>query len=387
MKTTTRIARLGLAWWLFGLGALAARAEAPAREPQAARLRAEVERLASPAYQGRRGAGGQKTAEHLVDEFRALGLEPLFDGEYTQPIVEADSGKTLGRNVGARLMGTDPDLRDQWIIVAAHFDHLGVRGGVLYPGADDNASGVAMMLEVARAMVQGTEKPKRSVMFIGFDLEEIGLFGSRYFVEHSPVPLKQVALFLTADMIGRSLAGICDSYVFVMGSEHAPKVRPWITEAARSRPLTVGLIGTDIMLLDRSDYGPFRARQVPYLFFTTGENPAYHTPHDRPETVDYAKLETISRVILDVVSRAATAPERPTWAPVPDYGLAEVSTVRDLIRLFLEKEDILKIGATQRLLMKNAARRLDAILDRGTITPGERLGMVNIARLVMIAVL
>ena len=112
------------------------------------------------------------------------------------------------------------------MIVAAHFDHLGVRGGVLYPGADDNASGVAMMLEVARSIVRAPVPPKRSMMFIGFDLEEIGLFGSRYFVAHPPVPLEKVALFVTADMIGRSLAGVCDSHVFVLGTEKCAGLAP-----------------------------------------------------------------------------------------------------------------------------------------------------------------
>ena len=89
--------------------------------------------------------------------------------------------------------------------MSAHYDHLGVRGGVLYPGADDNASGVAMMLEVARSLTAAPDPPRRSLMFIGFDLEEVGLFGSRYFVAHPPVPLEQVVLFITADMIGRAL--------------------------------------------------------------------------------------------------------------------------------------------------------------------------------------
>lgn len=381
----TRITRVGLAVGLLLVGSLPARSQAPA--PEQVRLRAEVGRLASPEYQGRRGEGGRKTAEHLVEQFRALKLEPLFDGQYTQPIPDAETGQVLGRNVGARLVGSDPELRDEWIIVAAHFDHLGVRNGVLYPGADDNASGVAMMLEVARAMTQGAERPRRSLMFIGFDLEEIGLYGSRYFVEHAPAPLKQVCLFITADMIGRSLGGFCDDYVFVMGSEHAPAVRPWISDAARQRPLTVGMLGTDLMLLDRSDYGPFRAREVPYLFFSTGENPTYHTPRDTPETLNYAKLEAISRVIHGVVVKAASAPEKPTWTPVPDHGLGEVTTIRDLLRLILDRRDELEIGATQLFLMTNAARKLDAILVRGSITPSERAGMVNIARLVMIAVL
>jgi len=85
------------------------------------------------------------------------------------------------------------------------------------------ASGVAMMLEVARCLTRAGEKPRRSVMFVGFDLEEVGLWGSRYFVEHSPIPLDRVSLFITADMIGRSLGGVCDSTVFVLGSEHEPE--------------------------------------------------------------------------------------------------------------------------------------------------------------------
>ena len=193
-----------------------------------------VETLASPEFGGRSGAGGEKTVSYLIDQFRGLKLAPLFEGDY----VAADPRQGARHRPGPECRGTacadrTPKLRDEWVIVAAHFDHLGVRGGRLYPGADDNASGVAMMLEVARTIVQRPNPPKRSMMFIGFDLEEIGLYGSRYFVAHPPVPLDKVVLFVTADMIGRSLAGVCESHVFVIGSENAPGLRPWIDEAAR----------------------------------------------------------------------------------------------------------------------------------------------------------
>ena len=312
---TGRIARWGLI--VLALTLSPGRVPAASPEPELARLKAVVETLASPEYQGRRGEGGRKTAAYLVERFRALRLEPLFDTSYTQPIPDREPGRVHGQNVGAVLRGSDPALRDEWVIVSAHYDHLGVRNGVLYPGADDNASGVAMMLEVARSLVEAPEKPKRSVMFIGFDLEEIGLFGSRYFVEHAPVPLNRVALFLTADMIGRSLGGVCEPYVFVMGTEHAPGLRPWIEQEARDRPVTAGILGTDLLLYSRSDYGPFRARKVPYLFFSTGENPLYHTPDDTAETLNYPKLEAISRVILGVVRHAASAPSVPKWNADP----------------------------------------------------------------------
>ena len=380
-----RIARHGRAVLLLVLAADLARAGAP--EPQERRLREEVATLASPAFEGRRGEGGRKAASYLVESFRALKLEPLFDREYTQPVPGTGPGQVLGRNVGARLVGSDPALRDEWIIVSAHFDHLGIMEGVLYPGADDNASGVAMMLEVARSLVQGAERPKRSVMLVGFDLEEIGLYGSRYFVEHPPVPIEKVALFITADMIGRSLGGVCDPYVFVMGTEHAPGLRPWIGESARDRPVTVGLLGTDLMLIARSDYGPFRARQVPYLFFTTGENPRYHSPRDTAETLDYAKLEAISRVILGVVRRASGDGSVPKWNPAPDNPLAEAVTIRDVLKALLKHRETCEINGPKARMMTNALRQLDAIVARGTITPAERAGMVTMARIVILSVL
>jgi hypothetical protein len=367
------------------LAARPVRAEGP--EPQQGRLRDEVATLASPAFEGRRGEGGKKAASFLVESFRALKLEPLFDQEYTQKVPGHEPGQFLGRNVGARMVGSDPKFRDEWIVVSAHFDHLGVREGVLYPGADDNASGVAMMLEVARSLVEAPEKQKRSVMFVGFDLEEIGLYGSRYFAEHPPVPIEKIALFITADMIGRSLGGVCASYVFVIGTEHAPGLRPWIDESARNRPVTVGLLGADLMVLDRSDYGPFRARKVPYLFFTTGENPSYHTPRDTAATLDYAKLEAISRMILGVVRRASSAETVPEWSPVADNPLAEAVTIRDVLRTLLKNREAFEISGPKAILMTNALRQLDAIVERGSITPAERAGMVTLARIVILSVL
>jgi hypothetical protein len=244
-----------------------------------------------------------------------------------------------------------------------------------------------MLLEVARSIAGSPQRPKRSLMFIAFDLEEIGLYGSRYFVEHSPVPLDRVALFMTADMIGRSLGGVCEPYVFVMGSEYAPGLRPWIAEAARSRPVTVGLLGTDLLLLDRSDYGPFRARKIPYLFFSTGENPCYHTPQDTPDTLNYPKLEAISRVICDVVRQAGSRPSLPKWQPAPDQDASEAATIREVLRSLLDNREALKIGATQVRLMTNTVRKLDDIVARGSMTAAERVGIVNLVRIVMISVL
>jgi hypothetical protein len=352
-------------------------------EPEVDRLKAHVVTLASPEFGGRRGEVAEKSRVYLIDEFKKLKLEPLFDGSYYQDVPDREPAPIMGRNVGAKLVGSDPKLRDEWVIVSAHFDHLGVRNGVLYPGADDNATSVAMMLEVARCLVRSTEKPRRSVMLIGFDLEERGLYGSRYFAEHSPVPLDRVALFVTADMLGRSLGGVCPRHVFVMGTERFPESREWVRTASAGKPITVGLLGSDLLLIDRSDYSPFRLRRIPFLFFSTGENPCYHSPSDTADTIDYPKLEANSRMIYAVVRRAIQADRRPGWLAVPDHGMDEARTIHEVFRILLDHRESLKIGKPAAFAMESAVRLLDGVVQRGLITPSERTTMIRLASVVM----
>ena len=381
--------RLSLAAILFLLlraaGPIGVQAGEP--RPEEARLKGAVTRLASQEFGGRRGEGAVKSRAFLIEAFQKLGLKPLFEGSFTQEIPGREPGQVLGVNIGVFLEGTDPVLKDQWVVVSAHYDHLGIRGGQLYPGADDNASGVAMMLEVARSLSESPEKPRRSVMFLGFDLEEDGLFGSRYFVEHSPVPLSRISLFITADMIGRALGGVCETDVFVMGTEHAPGLRDWLKTASRGNAVDVDLLGSDILVLDRSDYGPFRSRKVPYLFFSTGENPTYHRPTDRAETINYPKLEAISRVILGVVRQAVTADVSPSWTSPADNPVEEAETVRKVLKSILEHQDRFQIGSAQTTMMRSTVKSLDRIVSERKITPSERTWMVRVARVVLFSIL
>ncbi|MFN0054181.1 MAG: M28 family peptidase, partial [Planctomycetales bacterium] len=167
-----------------------------AMEP--ATLRRHVEYLASSELEGR-GAGRGKAlaARYIRQRFEELGLRPLFpQGSYFQEIPNARDGEpnveapSMGRNIGALLPGRDPDLKDEVIILSAHYDHLGVLGGHVHPGADDNAGSVAMMLEVARALVELPGGTRRTVVFLSCDLEERLLWGSRWFVAHPPFPLR-----------------------------------------------------------------------------------------------------------------------------------------------------------------------------------------------------
>src|SRR5206468_8315156 len=170
----------------------------------------------------------------------------------------ADPG-FVGRNVAAVLGGSDPLLKDEWILLSAHFDHLGQTGDTLYPGADDNASGIAMLLEVAEAFALAKKPPKRTIVFVAFDLEEQGLQGSAHFAAHPPRPFGQLKAFLTADLIGRAMANVMDEYVFVLGSETATALRRLVTDTPPENELKIGRLGAD-RVGTRSDYGPCRDR-------------------------------------------------------------------------------------------------------------------------------
>lgn len=351
------------------------------------RYKAHVATLASEEFGGRRGAGAAKAAFYVADELKRLSLEPLFGNSFVQPMPDFRTGGTLGRNVGAKIIGTDPNLRDEWIIVSAHFDHLGRRGETYYPGADDNASGTAMMLEVARCFANAETKPRRSIMFVGFDREEDGLWGSRYFADHPPIPLDRVKLFLTADMIGRALAGVCQDFVFVFGADTSPGMRGRIETAAKREPVRLGLLGNDLLIIDRSDYGPFRARSIPYLFFSTGENPAYHQAHDTSDTLDYAKALSVTTIIFDAVRDAANADHLPEWNGRSEPNLDEAIAVRDVLRTLMANREKLAIGGASALVLRTTLSSLDAIVARGTITPTERSRLVRAAQFLMTTVL
>ncbi|HEV3145319.1 MAG TPA: M20/M25/M40 family metallo-hydrolase [Gemmataceae bacterium] len=352
-------------------------------------LKAHVYRLASPEFMGRSGPGAARAAKHIAGMFEKLKLKPAFGDSYLQPIPwqlkNADNKEPsiIGQNVAAILPGSDPQLKDEWILLTAHFDHLGKRGAKLYAGADDDASGVAMLLEVAERFALQKHKPKRTIVFVAFDQEETGLLGSTHFAAHTPLELKNLKAFLTADMIGRSMAGVMDEYVFVLGSENSKQMRELLEENPPKPGLKAGRVGTDI-IGTRSDYGPFRDRKVPFLFFSTGMHQDYHQPSDTPEKIDFEKLKRISDGIHDLTEKLADDETTPTWAVdglPPDVD--EVRTIHALLSRILDKPKIFPLSDNQRIMVKGTAEKLQAILDRGKVTPTERTALLWTARFLM----
>ncbi|HTI51445.1 MAG TPA: M20/M25/M40 family metallo-hydrolase [Planctomycetaceae bacterium] len=362
-------------------------------------IRGHVEYLASPQLEGRGTLRGKKlAAEYIRRRFEELRLEPLF-GEtgYFQEIPGSktkDGRPTVaGRNIGATLPGSDPALLDEIVIVSAHYDHLGVRGGKLYPGADDNAGSVAMLLEVAAKLARSPVRPKRTVVFLSCDLEENLLWGSRWFVAHPPWPLERVKLFITSEMIGRTLGDLPLGMIFVMGSEHATGLKQIVDGAAPPADLKVAHLGIDL-IGTRSDYGPFWSEKVPFLFFSGGEHPDYHQPTDTADRLDYDRAAAVSQLILDVSQKVADADAgaAPQWTDEPVRDLDEVRTLHRITELLLASDDAAraagkpKLGNLQRFSVSNVHSRTAQILERGEVRADERPWLIRSSQLLLLSV-
>jgi hypothetical protein len=359
-------------------------------EIQPADLRPHVEFLASDDLRGRSGRDARYAAEYVVEQFRKLQLPALFPGDsYFQSIpgtAEKDGQRPeIGRNVGAWLEGRDPVLKDEYVIVGVHHDHLGTRDGTVFHGADDNASGVAMMLEVARRLSTAAERPKRSVLFVGFDLEEQLLWGSRWFAAHPARPLSQVKLFLTADMIGRSLGDLPLPAVFVIGSEHAPQLKGMLNTIGQPEGLEIARLGVDLVGT-RSDYGPFRDRQVPFVFFSTGEHPDYHTPQDTADRLDYAKAARVSSLVLKLVQQVANTDDPPVWTSDVTHDLEEPRALERITTLLLEAKAQRPLTDVQLYLISTVQNRTRRMLEKGEMTADDRIWLVRMSQVLLLSV-
>jgi hypothetical protein len=360
-------------------------------------IRPHVEYLASPELEGRGTIKGKRLAlEYLEKHFKELSLEPLFGNSgFVQEIPgprNKDGQRTLlGTNIGAFLPGSDATVRNEYVILSAHYDHLGIRKGEVYPGADDNAGSVAMMLEVACRFVQSGNRPRRSLVFLSCDLEESLLYGSRWFVAHPPWPVDRVKLFVTAEMIGRTLGDLPMKTIFVLGSEHAAPLKQIVNSVAVPPGLEIAHLGIDL-IGTRSDYGPFRSEKVPFLFFSGGEHGDYHTPRDTPDRVDYVRVANVSNLIASVCRKVADADTAPTWTDEPAHELDEVRTLHRITELLLKTDDDATAAGTprltqvQRFTVANVHAKAAQIIARGDMKPDERPWLIRSAQLLLLTV-
>jgi hypothetical protein len=238
------------------------------------------------------------------------------------------------RNVVALLEGSDAVLKNEWVLVTAHFDHNGADGSQIFNGADDNGSGTVALLEIADAYAvaaQQGRRPKRSVLFAAWNSEERGLLGAWAYTEQPLAPLTTIAGMLNMDMIGRNeevqlgggprftgldvqTAESNANAVNMMGFSRAPDLAAVVDRANQHIGLEIKkrYDNNTSNLVRRSDQWPFLQRGVPALGFMTGLHPDYHTVYDRPEKINYAKMEKIARLIHQASWDLANADARPS---------------------------------------------------------------------------
>ncbi len=226
--------------------------------------------------------------------------------------VSVTSEETL-RNVAAFIEGSDPVLKDEVIVFSAHMDHVGGSGDRINTGADDNASGCSALLELADAFNSLEKKPLRSILFLWVSGEEIGLFGSKYYVENPLFPLKKTVADLNMDMIGR-VKGVADTTsdtpmtgatsVFAITGNQSSDLMRIAEEVDRNTILDFdySLSGKNhpLQLFARSDHYNFVRNDIPVFFFSTGIHTDYHTPRDVIGKIDFKKMELITRAMYEI---------------------------------------------------------------------------------------
>jgi Zn-dependent M28 family amino/carboxypeptidase len=281
-------------------------------------LLADLKALSHDNMQGRRTAtaGAAKARAFIVKRFKASGIAP-FGASYESSFAVRNSRGGLAEGRGVNVLGRIKGKRrpDHYIVVSAHYDHVGTQNGVIFNGADDNASGTAALFAIAKYFKR--HAPTNSLLFAAFDAEEIGRQGSQALVTRPPVDLRLITLNLNMDMIGREP----DKRLFVVGTVLHPFLKPYIESVARKAPVRL-LVGHEDPAQPEdwtrdSDHFSFIQARVPALYFGVEDFDQHHQPTDDYETMTYEfyvrAIETIIQVIeqfdvnLDNIEKARAA--------------------------------------------------------------------------------
>ena len=273
--------RLRLFALISALGAVTACAATPG-----ARALDDVRILSDNAMQGRApGTPGSAMARaYILKRFGEIGLSPI-GASFEQPFsfAKRDGTQVDAINLVARIPGTQSGGKA--MVVSAHYDHLGVRGGEVFNGADDNASGVAGLLAVAEAFK--AHPPRHDVILAVVDAEEGGLHGARAFVANPPVPLSTIALNINFDMLSKNPK----NELYVSGASPFPSVRPILEKVAASAPVSLKLghdtdaNGKHNNWTSQSDHYAFAEKGVPWVYFGVEDHPEYHKSTDDFATI------------------------------------------------------------------------------------------------------
>jgi hypothetical protein len=277
-------------------------AAAPVAAVDSARLMRDISVLAHDSMEGRLvGTPGSERAQRfLLQRFTEIGLQQ-FGGTHAHPFTFAREGQQIrGVNIVGFVRGSA--LPERYIVVTAHYDHLGVRNGQIYVGADDNASGTAGLLALAGHFTR--RQPRHSIIFAALDAEEGGLRGARAFVAAPPVAREAIVLNVNMDMVGRNDA----NELYVAGTHHYPHLLPFMQRVAATAEVRL-IPGHDTPNPANpaddwtlaSDHGAFHEVGIPFLYFGVEDHPDYHRPTDRMEGIQPGFYNRAVRTVLSAL--------------------------------------------------------------------------------------
>jgi hypothetical protein len=297
-------------------------------------MRQAVEYLASQELGGRYpGTTGDTLASaYIVSRLRSLKLKPVIKGKkkagYYHDFTYGKDVERTTHNIIAVLPGKDKQLKNEYIVVGSHYDHLGLGGQgsgsrrpdtvAVHPGADDNASGDAVVLELAKYLKK--VRAKRSIIFAFFGAEEQGLIGSKNFLEwmkqgddkriNLPINIKGIVAMVNLDMVGR----MRDNAMSVSGTGTSSQFKAMAEVVAEQTKLNISCTPDGY---GPSDHASFVAQDIPVLFLTTGGHMEYHTPDDVPSTLNYDGMQQTLDFSQELITRLANMPETPDYISVP----------------------------------------------------------------------
>jgi hypothetical protein len=267
------------------------------------RLKNHVYTLAADSLMGRK-AGSEftkKAAAYITSQWKEIGITPLTGDSYYIPFTTYNHRQY--ENLAGIIEGNDPLLKDEYIIVGAHYDHLGSKKQngevVIYNGADDNASGVATIIELSRNLKAAQSTLRRSVILIAFDAEELGLYGSNYFANNPPVPIDKIKLMFSVDMVGWYKAS---GYVEYNGFGTITRGNQLLLDKNLiPEGLNVKVKKFEKSIFTATDTQGFAGKGVPTLAVTTGLKSPYHKPEDEAHLIDYEGMTLITEHLTNIV--------------------------------------------------------------------------------------
>lgn len=256
----------------------------------------DIKTLASAEFAGRKPGTPehQKSVDLILDRFQELGLS-AYNNSFIADFPVNDS--IAGKNLIAYI----PGKSEKAIVISGHYDHVGIRNGEIYYGADDNASGASALLAIAAYYTDKT--PNYTLIFAAFDAEEMGLRGARHFVEHPPIPLENIVLNLNMDMVSRN----DQNRLVASGTYHNPDLIPFIKSYKNERIQVV--LGYDEPGTGRNDWtmqsdqGAFHRKGIPFIYFGVEDHPDYHTPNDTFERIQPSFFYQSVTTILEIIKK------------------------------------------------------------------------------------